>query len=84
MLNKAKCHPGEISLINASGLFVKDRPKNELTDEHVAQIARLYHEWRAEEALSAIITTTGAVRNDYNLSPSRYVARNDQEPPLLL
>ncbi len=30
------------------------------------------------------ITTAEAVRNDYNLSPSRYVASDDQEPPLPL
>jgi type I restriction enzyme M protein len=83
-VNKAKRHPGEILLVNASGLFVKGRPKNELTDEHVAQIAALYHEWRAEEGISTIITRAEAARNDYNLSPSRYVASNDQEEVLPL
>ena len=34
--------------------------------------------------MSAIITTQEAARNDYNLSPSRYVASDDQEPPLPL
>ncbi len=84
IVNKAKRHPGEILLINASGLFVKGRPKNELTDEHVARIAVLYHEWRAEQGLSAVITREEAARNDYNLSPSRYVASNDREEVLPL
>jgi type I restriction enzyme M protein len=84
VLNKAKPHPGEILLVNASQLFVKGRPKNELTDEHVDQIAELYHEWKAEEGLSEIITTADAARNDYNLSPSRYVSTNDEEPVLPL
>jgi type I restriction enzyme M protein len=79
VLNKARRHPGEILLINGSSLFVKGRPKNELTDEHVTHIAALYHEWRAEEELSAIITTAEAARNDYNLSPSRYVATSGGE-----
>jgi type I restriction enzyme M protein len=34
--------------------------------------------------VSAVITTQEAARNDYNLSPSRYVASDDQEPPLPL
>jgi len=34
--------------------------------------------------LSAITTTAEAVRNDYNLSPSRYVASDDVESPLPL
>jgi type I restriction enzyme M protein len=84
VINKAKEHPGEILLINASRLCAKGRPKNYLADEHIQQIYALYRDWRAEEGLSAIITTEEAVRNDYNLSPSRYVASNDVEPPLPL
>jgi len=84
LINKAKRHPGEILLVNASQLFVKGRPKNELTGEHVDRIARLYHEWVAEAGVSAIIATAEAARNDFNLSPSRYVAQTDQEPVLPL
>jgi len=76
--NKAKRHPGEILLVNASRLFAKGRPKNELADEHVDLIADLYHSWRAQEGVSAIITAAEAARNDYNLSPSRYVATDDK------
>jgi type I restriction enzyme M protein len=84
VVNKAKPRPGEILLINASTLFVKGRPKNELTDAHVAQIAELYHEWKAEEGLSAVIMTEDATRNDYNLSPSRYVITDGEEEVLPL
>lgn len=84
VLNKVKRHSGEILLVNASQLFVKGRPKNELTDEHVGQIAELYRKWKAEEGLSIVLTTAEAARNDYNLSPSRYVSTNDEEPALPL
>ena len=84
VLNKAKAHPGEILLINASRLCAKGRPKNYLTDAHIQQIYEIYRDWRAEEGVSAVITTQEAARNDYNLSPSRYVASDDQEPPLPL
>ncbi len=84
VINKAKAHPGEMLLINASKLFLKGRPKNYLTAEHVDYSARLYHEWRAEEGLSAIVTTEEAAKNDYNLSPSRYVAGANQEEVLPL
>lgn len=84
VLNKAKSHPGEVLLINASQLFVKGRPKNVLTDEHVAEIASIYHDWRAEDKLSAIISVAEITRNDFNLSPSRYVAQDNQEPVLPL
>jgi type I restriction enzyme M protein len=84
VINRKKRHPNEILLINASTLFAKGRPKNYLTVEHVDRIAQLYHEWRAGEGLSAIITGEEAARNDYNLSPSRYVATNDKEDVLPL
>jgi len=84
VVNRRKRRPGEILLINASKLFAKGRPKNYLADEHIETIARLYHDWRAEEGLAAVITNEEAARNDYNLSPSRYVASNDKEEVLAL
>ncbi len=92
VINRAKRRRGEILLINASKLFAKGRPKNCLTDEHIQTVADLYHDWQAAEVgaqspaplLSAIITKEEAARNDYNLSPSRYVATNDREEVLPL
>jgi len=79
VINKAKPHPGEILLINASKLHAKGRPKNYLTDEHIKQIHEIYLEWKEEEGISKVITKEEAARNDYNLSPSRYVAINGNE-----
>lgn len=84
VINKRKRHPGEILLINASKLFAKGRPNNYLTEEHIERIARIYHDWRAEESVSAIITAEEAAKNDYNLSPSRYVATDEKEEVLPL
>ena len=84
VVNRCKPHRGEILLINASQQFAKGRPKNHLTEEHIARIAALYHEWRAEEGMSTIITNDEAARNDYNLSPSRYVSTNGKEEVLPL
>ena len=84
VINKAKPHPGEILLVNASKLCAKGRPKNYLTEEHILQVYEVYHDWRAEEGVSTVITIQETARNDYNLSPSRYVATDDTEPPLPL
>lgn len=84
VINRQKRHAGEILLINASQLFAKGRPKNYLTDEHIETIARLYHEWRAEAELTAVISREEAARKDYNLSPSRYVSTNGGEKVLPL
>jgi type I restriction enzyme M protein len=82
--NGGNPHPGEILLINASDRFAKGRPKNYLTEENIEQIAAIYHEWQAEEGLSAVIAAAEVARNDYNLSPSRYVAKDDGEEVLPL
>ena len=84
VLSKRKRKPGEILLINGSKLFSKGRPKNYLEDVTFEQISKVYHEWKTEAGLSAIVTKDEAAKNDYNLSPSRYVATNGQEDVLPL
>jgi len=84
VLNKAKRHPGEILLVNASQLFVKGRPKNELQEDHVQLIAKMYHDWQSDDDVATVIPTAEAARNDYNLSPSRYISVTDEEPVLPL
>jgi type I restriction enzyme M protein len=77
-------HAGQILLVNASQEFAKGRPKNYLTSENIARIADAYLNWHEVEGLAKIITTDDAIRNDYNLSPSRYVATNNKEDVLPL
>lgn len=74
----------QILLINASKLFKKGRPKNYLPGESIKQISNLYLNWQAEEGISTIITKDEAAKNDYNLSPSRYVALNGEDDTLPL
>jgi type I restriction enzyme M protein len=75
---------GQILLINGSKEFEKGRPKNYLTAQNIARVTDAYLNWREGEGLSKIITTDEAARNDYNLSPSRYVARDSKEEVLPL
>lgn len=84
LINRTKAHPGEIQLINASKHFEKGRPKNHLTEDHIAQIADACSAWVQDETMSAVVTTEEVVRNDYNLSPSRYVSTDEQEEILSL
>jgi len=84
IVNNAKRHPGEILLINASKQFEKGRPKNHLTDDNVAAIDAAYEAWETQEALAAVVATDEAVRNDYNISPSRYVQVDGAEEVLAL
>jgi type I restriction enzyme M protein len=84
VINKDKREKDEILLINASGLFAKGRPKNYLPDERIKQISEIYLNWNEVEGISKIVTKKEVVKNDYNLSPSRYVADNGEDDTLPL
>ena len=70
---KPKERKGQIILINASNYFVKEKPKNALTDEGIEAIAAVFHNWESRERLSQVITLEQAREADYNLSPSLFV-----------
>ncbi|MEW6664106.1 MAG: N-6 DNA methylase [Thermodesulfobacteriota bacterium] len=84
LANRNKKHRDEILLINASELFEKGRPKNFLPDASVRKIAVFCHRWKGEEGISRVVSKAEVVKNDYNLSPSRYVADNGEDRTLPL
>jgi type I restriction enzyme M protein len=84
VLNRAKTHPGEVMLLNSSSFFIKGKPKNELTDQHVAQVHSWSPSWESVEQQCAVVATAAIVANDYNLTPGRYVAGAPTEEVLPL
>ena len=85
-LNKAKPddRKGKLFLLNASREFAKGDPKNYLTDETILRIADTFKGWRDEEKFSRIVTREEIAKNDFNISPSRYVhtGATDEYRPL--
>ena len=74
-LNKAKPkdRQGKLFLLNASREFAKGDPKNYLTDDAILRIAETFKSWREEEKFSRIVTREEIAKNDFNISPSRYI-----------
>ncbi len=74
-LNKKKpaARKNKIFLVNASREFEKGDPKNYITDDGIVRIAETFKEWREEEKFSRIVSKEDVVKNDYNISPSRYI-----------
>ena len=70
---KPKEHRGKIFLLNASREFAKGDPKNYLTDDAILRITDTFKSWREEEKFGRIVTREEIVKNDFNLSPSRYI-----------
>ena len=84
VVNRKKKHKGEILLVNGTELFSKGRPKNFLEDKHIEAMADAYLKWKAVDSISTIIFTADTVKNDYNLSPSRYISTGGEAEVLPL
>ena len=80
-LNKAKPkeRKGKVFLVNASQVFEKGDPKNFIPDEGIQRIADTLIGWKEEEKLSRIVDHAELKKNDYNISPSRYIHTSDAE-----
>ena len=80
-LNKAKAkeRARHVLLVNASQIFAKGDPKNFIPDEGIQRIADTITGWKEEEKLSRIVEHAELRKNDYNISPSRYIHTSDAE-----
>lgn len=63
----------KIFLVNASKEFVKGDPKNYVSDKQIEEIAETYLSKKEVEGFSQFIGKEEIARNDYNISPSRYI-----------
>jgi type I restriction enzyme M protein len=80
-LNRQK--PAELKdkvyLLHAGKEFEKGDPKNYLTEAGIERIAEAYRQFAEVEKFSRLVSKTEIVKNDYNISPSRYIQINDAE-----
>jgi type I restriction enzyme M protein len=76
---KPKERKGKVFLVNASQIFEKGDPKNFIPEEGIQRIADTLIEWKEEEKLSRIVDHAELKKNDYNISPSRYIHTSDAE-----
>jgi type I restriction enzyme M protein len=77
--NKPVKRKGKIFLLNAGREFEKGDPKNYITDDGIIRIAETFKAWREEEKFSRIVNKDEIIKNDYNISPSRYIHTADGE-----
>lgn len=77
--DKPKARKGKLFLLNATREFAKGDPKNYITDEGIERITQTFRNWREEEKFSRIVDKAEIARNDYNISPSRYIHTADGE-----
>jgi len=86
-LNKKKpvARKNKIFLVNAGREFEKGDPKNYITDEGIARIAETFKEWQEVDKFSRIVSKEEIIKNDYNISPSRYIhtAEGEEYRPII-
>ena len=76
VLKKSKTN-NETQFIDASKECVKVTNNNKLTDENINKILDLYKNKKDVEYLSKVVTKKEIAENDYNLSVSTYVEKED-------
>ncbi len=80
-LNKAKPkeRKGKVFLVNASQISEKGDPKNFIPEEGIQRITDTLIGWQVADKLSRIVDHAELKKNDYNISPSRYIHTSDAE-----
>ncbi len=77
--DKPKDRQGKVFLVNASLIFEKGDPKNFIPENGIQSIADTLIRWKEEEKLSRIVDREELKKNDYNISPSRYIHTGEAE-----
>ena len=68
-----------ILLVNAGRPFAKGNPGNFIPHMGIDRSAKILIEWKKEEKLSRIVEHAELKKNDYNISPNRYIHTGDAE-----
>ena len=75
--SKPKKQRDKLMLVNASREFEKGDPKNFINDDGVKRIATTFLKWKQEEKFSRVVEKAEIEKNDFNISPSRYIHSQD-------
>jgi len=78
-LNKSKQNKNKIYLLHAGKLYEKGDPKNYIPEENLEHIANTFKTFKEEEKLARFVDIAEIIKNDYNISPSRYIQINETE-----
>lgn len=78
-LNKTKKHKNKIYLLHAGNEFEKGDPKNFISQDNIDRIAAVYSAFKQKDKFGKLVDKDEIIKNDYNISPSRYIQISDAE-----
>lgn len=76
---KAKTRKDKILLVNANQVYEKGDPKNFIPPAGIDRLADILINWKKQDKLSRIVDLAELKKNDYNISPSRYIHTDEAE-----
>ena len=76
---KPRAQQDKLLLVNASQVFAKGDPKNYIPEDGIERVASTFLGWKEEDKFSRIVDKAEIVKNDYNISPSRYIHTGESE-----
>jgi len=77
--HKPEDRKDKIYLLHAGKEFEKGDPKNYITAKGIERIAETFKQFKDVEKFARLVDKEEIVKNDYNISPSRYIQINDAE-----
>lgn len=77
--DKPKARQGKLFLLNAFDEFTKGDPKNYLADDAILRIADTFKGWKEVDKYSRMVSREEIKKNDFNISPSRYIHSGEGE-----
>ena len=77
--SKPKDRRGKLFLVNASQVVEKGDPKNFIPAAGIERIAMAFLAWQEEEKFTRVVTREHVAKEDYNISPSRYIQVADAD-----
>jgi len=74
----------KLFLLNGIREFTKGDPKNYISEDAIRRIAETFSVWKEVEKYSRIVSRDEIAKNDFNISPSRYIhtSEADQYRPI--
>jgi type I restriction enzyme M protein len=78
-LSKEKKHKNKIYLLHAGNEFEKGDPKNFISRDKIDRIAETYSAFKQKDKFAKLVSKDEIIKNDYNISPSRYIQISDAE-----
>lgn len=77
--NKNVKHKNKIYFINAEKIYTKKRAQNIMSEDDIAKVYDIYHEYIDIEELSKVVENKDIIENDCDLSPKTYIKKKSTE-----